>query len=153
MSADLDADQIRPRLEPVAGLDALIAHAYARLTWRLPLVSAGAHWLVVMAFHALFVMQVGRIAEVSRNGFASLMAVGLVTAIFFHIMVNMLMTIGWAPVTGVPLPFLSYGGTAILSDPLLVSLLSAATTLRTAFVVVIPMLLGLLALRWSLRRA
>jgi rod shape determining protein RodA len=42
------------------------------------------------------------------------MAVGITTALFFHVMVNMLMTVGWAPVVGVPLPFLSYGGTALI---------------------------------------
>jgi rod shape determining protein RodA len=51
------------------------------------------------------------------------MAVGLVTAFFYHIMVNMLMTIGWAPVTGLPLPLLSYGGTALIVNALQLGLL------------------------------
>jgi rod shape determining protein RodA len=55
-----------------------------------------------------------RLAAVAHNGFASLMACGLVAAFFYHVMVNVLMTIGWAPVTGLPLPLLSYGGTALV---------------------------------------
>lgn len=70
--------------------------------------------LTVVLLYALLVFRGLRLAVVSRNGFASLMTVGLVTAFFYHIMVNMLMTIGWAPVTGLPLPLLSYGGTALI---------------------------------------
>jgi len=57
------------------------------------------------------------------RGFASLMAIGLVTALFYHIMVNMLMTIGWAPVTGLPLPLISYGGTALIVNGIEIGLL------------------------------
>jgi rod shape determining protein RodA len=79
--------------------------------------------LVVVLLYGLLILRGLRIAEVSRNGFASLMAVGLVTAIFFHIMVNLLMTIGWAPVTGLPLPLLSYGGTALIVNGIEIGLL------------------------------
>src|SRR6185503_11221569 len=53
--------------------------------------------LTVVLLYGLLVLRGLRLAVVSRNGFASLMAIGLVTAFFYHIMVNMLMTIGWAP--------------------------------------------------------
>jgi rod shape determining protein RodA len=70
--------------------------------------------LTVVLLYAVVIVRGFRLAVSCRNGFASLMAVGLVTALFYHIMVNMLMTVGWAPVTGLPLPLLSYGGTALL---------------------------------------
>jgi len=70
--------------------------------------------LTVVLLYAVVIARGYRLAVSCRNGFASLMAVGLVTALFYHIMVNMLMTVGWAPVTGLPLPLLSYGGTALL---------------------------------------
>ena len=54
--------------------------------------------------------------HVARDGFAGLVAIGVVTASFFTIMVNMLMTVGWATVTGEPLPFLSAGGPARVVD-------------------------------------
>ncbi|HEY6865861.1 MAG TPA: rod shape-determining protein RodA [Candidatus Eisenbacteria bacterium] len=70
--------------------------------------------LTVVLLYVVVVVRGYRLGLVARNGFASLMAVGLVTALFFHVMVNMLMTIGWAPVTGLPLPLISYGGTALI---------------------------------------
>ena len=70
--------------------------------------------LTVVLLYGLVILRGYRLALLTRNGFASLMAVGLVSALFYHIMVNILMTIGWAPVTGLPLPLLSYGGTALI---------------------------------------
>lgn len=54
------------------------------------------------------------IAGRARNRFASLMAVGISTTFLFHILVNIGMAIGLAPVTGIPLPFVSYGGTFLI---------------------------------------
>jgi rod shape determining protein RodA len=70
--------------------------------------------LTVVILYALLLLRGYRLAVAVRSGFASLLTVGLVTALFYHVMVNMLMTIGWAPVTGLPLPLLSYGGTALI---------------------------------------
>ena len=61
------------------------------------------------------------------------MAVGLVTALFYQVMVNMLMTIGWAPVTGLPLPLLSYGGTALIVNGVLIGLLQNVALRRKEF--------------------
>jgi rod shape determining protein RodA len=60
---------------------------------------------------------------VARSGFARLLAAGLTAAFFYHVMVNMLMTVGLAPVTGLPLPLLSYGGTALLVNAVQMGLL------------------------------
>ena len=79
--------------------------------------------LTVVILYALVIVRGYRLAVVARNGFASLMAVGIVSAMFFHIMVNMLMTVGWAPVTGLPLPLLSYGGTALIVNGVQLGLL------------------------------
>jgi rod shape determining protein RodA len=79
--------------------------------------------LSVVLLYGLLILRGYRIALIARSRFASLMAVGLVSALFYHIMVNMLMTIGWAPVTGLPLPLLSYGGTALLVNALQIGLL------------------------------
>jgi len=64
-----------------------------------------------------------RIAQMARNAFASLVAVGVVSVFFYHVLVNILMTLGWAPVAGVPLPLLSYGGTSLVMNCLQVGLL------------------------------
>ena len=79
--------------------------------------------LTVVILYALLIVRGVRLAELARNRFASLMAIGIVTALFYHIMVNMLMTIGWAPVTGLPLPLLSYGGTALIVNGIEIGLL------------------------------
>lgn len=52
----------------------------------------------------------------ARDRFGFLLAAGLVTMLFFHVLVNVGMTIGVMPITGIPLPFMSYGGSAILTD-------------------------------------
>jgi rod shape determining protein RodA len=52
----------------------------------------------------------------ARDRFGFLLAAGLVAMIFFHIVVNVGMTVGIMPITGIPLPFMSYGGSAILTD-------------------------------------
>jgi rod shape determining protein RodA len=52
----------------------------------------------------------------ARDRFGFLLAAGLVGMLFFHVMINLGMTIGIMPITGIPLPFMSYGGSAILTD-------------------------------------
>jgi rod shape determining protein RodA len=61
------------------------------------------------------------------------MVVGLVAAFFYHIVVNILMTIGWAPVAGLPLPLLSYGGTALIVNGLEIGLIMNVAMRRTEF--------------------
>jgi rod shape determining protein RodA len=79
--------------------------------------------LTVVVLYAIVVLRGFGLGAVARNGFASLMAVGLVSAFFYHVMVNILMTVGWAPVTGLPLPLLSYGGTALIVNAVQLGLL------------------------------
>ncbi|HEX7879803.1 MAG TPA: rod shape-determining protein RodA [Candidatus Eisenbacteria bacterium] len=55
------------------------------------------------------------VAGRARNRFASLLAVGIATTFLFHTLVNTAMTAGMAPVTGIPLPFISYGGTFMIT--------------------------------------
>jgi rod shape determining protein RodA len=89
--------------------------------------------LTAVLLYGVVVLRGYRLAAVSRDGFASLMVVGVVTALFFHIMVNILMTVGWAPVTGVPLPFLSYGGTALIVNCVQVGLLQNVALRRREY--------------------
>jgi len=89
--------------------------------------------LTVVILYAIVILRGFRVGAMARNGFASLMAVGLVAALFFHIMVNMLMTIGWAPVTGLPLPLLSYGGTALIVNCVQIGLLQNVAMRRQEY--------------------
>jgi rod shape determining protein RodA len=60
---------------------------------------------------------------VARDRFGFLLAAGITAMLFFHILVNIGMTIGIMPITGIPLPFMSYGGSAVLTDFAAVGLL------------------------------
>lgn len=62
-------------------------------------------------------------AAKARDLFGSLLAAGVVSMLGFHVLVNIGMTIGVMPVTGVPLPFISYGGSSLLTNSLAVGLL------------------------------
>jgi rod shape determining protein RodA len=70
--------------------------------------------LVVLLF-ALLVLRAFHVASASRSSFGSLLIVGIAGLIFYHASVNMAMTMGLFPVTGLPLPFVSYGGSFLLT--------------------------------------
>ncbi len=89
--------------------------------------------LTVVLLYGVIILRGYRLAVVARNGFASLIVVGLVTAFFYHVMVNILMTIGWAPVTGLPLPLLSYGGTALVVNCVQLGLLQNVALRRQEY--------------------
>ncbi|RLD17185.1 rod shape-determining protein RodA [candidate division KSB1 bacterium] len=57
-----------------------------------------------------------------KSPFARLSLIGLMTILLFHTLINIAMTIGLAPVTGLPLPFLSYGGSFMLTSCLLIGI-------------------------------
>ncbi len=63
------------------------------------------------------------IALNAEDDFGTLLAVGVTSMFMFHIMVNIGMTVGIMPVTGVPLPFLSYGVSSLLTNVMLVAIL------------------------------
>ena len=54
------------------------------------------------------------IAQKARSEFASSVCVGIAAYFFFQVLVNVGMTTGMAPVTGIPLPFVSYGGSSLV---------------------------------------
>ena len=64
-----------------------------------------------------------KIATMVRNRFNSIVAIGIVTIIAFHTIINLGMTVGLLPVTGLPLPFISYGGSSLLTNMIMVGIL------------------------------
>ncbi|HLR21522.1 MAG TPA: rod shape-determining protein RodA [Tissierellaceae bacterium] len=64
-----------------------------------------------------------RVAQNSKDLFGSLVVVGITSMFIFHIFQNIGMTIGLMPITGIPLPFLSYGGTFMLVNMISVGLI------------------------------
>jgi rod shape determining protein RodA len=78
---------------------------------------------IALALFAALLLRTIRVAVRSSTPFASLVAFGLTSAWFTHLMVNVGMTIGLMPITGIPLPFFSYGGSFMLASWLSVGIL------------------------------
>jgi rod shape determining protein RodA len=81
----------------------------------------------VMFALALFVflfLRVVRVAERANDAYGSLVAFGLLSSWFSHVLENVAMTLNLAPVTGIPLPFFSYGGSFMLASWLAVGMLA-----------------------------
>jgi rod shape determining protein RodA len=81
----------------------------------------GSLLLIVLAL--LVVGSALRAVFSAQDRFGLLLSVGLVTMLAFHMIVNIGMTIGIMPVTGIPLPFMSYGGSALITNFLAVGIL------------------------------
>lgn len=79
--------------------------------------------IVLLVLFAVLLWRGFRIALLSRDAFGTLLATGIVTMLAFQVVVNVGMTMGIMPVTGIPLPLVSYGGTAMLTNWAAVGLL------------------------------
>jgi rod shape determining protein RodA len=69
----------------------------------------------VVLVYLLLLFRIVAAAERQRSVFSRCYAYGVAAVFFFHIVINVCMTIGLAPVIGIPLPFISYGGTSLLT--------------------------------------
>ncbi|MFA5994742.1 MAG: rod shape-determining protein RodA [Parcubacteria group bacterium] len=70
---------------------------------------------VILGIFGLLIYRIKEAARLARDNFGYLLAVGVVMMLFLQVLVNVGMNIGVAPVAGVPLPFLSYGGSSMIS--------------------------------------
>lgn len=78
--------------------------------------------LVVLLYFSLL-MVIINVAERQRSVFSRVYAYSVASVIFFHVVVNILMTMGLAPVIGIPLPLISYGGSSLLTFTILLFIL------------------------------
>jgi rod shape determining protein RodA len=78
--------------------------------------------LALALFLILFV-RIIKIAERANDSFSSLVAFGLLASWFVHVLVNVGMTLNLMPITGIPLPFFSYGGSFMLASWLAIGIL------------------------------
>jgi rod shape determining protein RodA len=78
---------------------------------------------VLLSLYAILLWRGFRTALMSRDSFGTLLAMGIVTMFAFQLFVNVGMTMGIMPVTGIPLPLVSYGGTSMIVNWLAVGLL------------------------------
>jgi rod shape determining protein RodA len=78
---------------------------------------------LVVLLYLLFLLRIVYIAERQRSTFSRVYAYSVAGLIFFHIAINISMTIGLAPVIGITLPLLSYGGSSLLTFTVLIFIL------------------------------
>ena len=78
---------------------------------------------ILLAVYLILLLRIITLAERQRSTFSRCYAYGVGAVFFFHIAINVAMTIGLAPVIGIPLPFISYGGTSLLTFTILLFIL------------------------------
>jgi rod shape determining protein RodA len=81
--------------------------------------------IVLILLFFLLVWRILHVATISRDRFGVLIAVGVATIFLFHVFVNVGMTMGIMPVTGIPLPFISYGRSNLVVSVLSLGLLQS----------------------------
>jgi len=77
---------------------------------------------IILLLFLILILRLIHIAASIRQRFASMTVIGITTIITFHVIINIGMTVGMAPVTGLPLPFLSYGGSFLLANLLMIGI-------------------------------
>lgn len=80
--------------------------------------------VVLLVLYLLFMLNGLSVAYQSHDKFGLLLALGIMTIFFWHIFINLGMVMGLLPIVGVPLPFLSYGGSSLLTSVLGVAILT-----------------------------
>ena len=79
--------------------------------------------MFVLGLYGILIWRGFRTALMSRDSFGTLLAAGITAMIAFQVFVNIGMTMGIMPVTGIPLPLVSYGGTAMITNWMCIGLL------------------------------
>jgi rod shape determining protein RodA len=79
----------------------------------------------VLSLYALLIWRALRIVTLSKNSYGTLVAGGIAGALLFQVFVNVGMNLGIMPITGIPLPLMSYGGSSVLATFLAVGVLQS----------------------------
>jgi rod shape determining protein RodA len=79
--------------------------------------------VLVIGLFLFFLLQIIRIAERQRSPFSRIYAYSLAGIFFIHVFINIGMTMGLTPVIGIPLPFISKGGTSLLGFTIMLGVL------------------------------
>lgn len=78
---------------------------------------------ILLLLYLVLLFRIITVAERQRSTFSRCYAYGVAAVLFFHVAINIGMTVGLVPVIGIPLPFLSYGGTALITFTVLLFIL------------------------------
>lgn len=81
--------------------------------------------MLLLVLFLVLIWRILHVATISRDRFGVLIAVGVATIFLFHVFVNVGMTMGIMPVTGIPLPFISYGRSSLVVSVLSLGLLQS----------------------------
>jgi rod shape determining protein RodA len=90
--------------------------------------------LLVLGLYGIVLFNGIRIAGLARDRLGTLIAIGVTVLFAVHVFVNIAMTIGLMPITGIPLPFISYGGSFVLSCCMLQGLVQSVYRFRKDFI-------------------
>jgi rod shape determining protein RodA len=88
---------------------------------------------VILSLFIFFLLRLVYLAERQRSAFARIYGYSLISILFTHIVINIGMTIGLVPVIGIPLPFISYGGSAMWSYTIMLFIFLRLDAGRTEF--------------------
>jgi rod shape determining protein RodA len=89
--------------------------------------------LVIIGLYLLLLFRLQRLAERQKSAFARIYGYGVFSILFIHVFINIGMTIGLVPVIGIPLPFLSYGGSSLWGFTILLFLFLRLDASRTEY--------------------
>jgi rod shape determining protein RodA len=89
--------------------------------------------LVVLALYGFLVFWIINVALAARDKFGSALCVGVAAMVFWHFLVNIAMVLGMAPVVGMTLPLVSYGGSSLVTFFLALGLVSSVSMRRHGF--------------------
>jgi len=82
--------------------------------------------IFIVSLFLIFIILLLNIAKNARTDFESLLVIGITSIFLFQIIINLYMTIGLGPVTGIPLPFMSYGRTSLFVNFIFVGIVLSA---------------------------
>ena len=85
--------------------------------------------LVILLFIVLLIRLIN-VAKTSKDSFGSLICTGVFAMVFAHFIENVGMSMGLLPITGIPLPFISYGGSSMLTNMIAMGLVMSVACRR-----------------------
>lgn len=86
--------------------------------------------ILIIVLYGILLIRIINISKTARDKFGSLISIGVFGMIFFHLVENIGMTMGLLPITGIPLPFVSYGGSSLLTNFIAIGLVISVSSRR-----------------------
>ena len=92
---------------------------FAVISEEMGFIVAGA----IIVLYVILITKSIQVAKTAKDDIGAYIAIGIVGIFFFHMVENIGMTMGLLPITGIPLPFVSYGGSSMLTNLTLIAIL------------------------------